>query len=132
LGSANHYCIFDVSSTSCIITDIKNSIDLDSSKDVVNGLDIYESHSANIFSDNTISSIFIESRVLVVRWDYWIGVIGIFSIVESSFVEYNWLAWEGPWSVFMENSETISTHRMSNIVSKLTQFKSDWTYFTRG
>jgi hypothetical protein len=69
---------------------------------------------------------------LVVRWDYWIGVIGVFSIVESSFVEYNWLAWEGPWSVFMENSETISTHRMSNIVSKLTQFKSDWTYFTRG
>ena len=111
--------------------DIENSVNLDSSEDVVNSLDIYKSHSANIFSDHTVSSVLIESRILVVGWDYWVRMIGIFSIVESSLVKYDWLAWEGPWSVFMENSETVSAHRMSNIVSELAQFKSNWTHLTR-
>ena len=106
--------------------DIKYSIDLDSTKDVVYSLDVCESDSADILGDYSVSSILVESRVLVVGWNDRVGVVWVFTSVVCVLVKHYWLAWVSPWSVLVEDPKTVSTHRVGNIVSELTKLECNW------
>ena len=90
--------------------DIKYSIDLDSTKDVVYSLDVGESDSTDILRDYSVSSVLVESRVLVVGWNDRVGVVRVFTSVVCVLVEDHWLAWVSPWSVLVEDPKTVSTH----------------------
>jgi len=56
-----------------VVSDIFDPVDLKSSEGVVDGCDVGEPNSANVFHNDTVSSALVSQEVLVIRNDDWVG-----------------------------------------------------------
>ena len=72
LGSSDNNSPIDPSTSNIIVMNIKYSINFDSTKDVVDCLEIDESNSTNILRDSSVSSIHVADEILIVSDNYWI------------------------------------------------------------
>ena len=88
---------------------------------VVSRLDILESKCATVLTNDSVSSILVSKEVLVESSDERISIVRIFTSPIGIFIKRVTRTWSLMRIVTMEYTKTISTHRVSNIVSKLSQ-----------